>query len=159
MYTVHPRDIERYCLRLLLLNVKGATSYEDLRSYRGSRGLLENDDERDQCIVETSNNDTSGSRLRHLFVINLLCCEVSDPGALWLRHREALSEDKIYKLKNNGMHNHVNLHYAFYLCLKEIDTVLQDNNSSLMEVSKIDLKAYNLLSGRIFFFHSTKTGH
>ena len=85
--------------------------------------------------------------MRHLFSIILLYCEVSDPDALWLRHRDALSEDIIYKLKNNGMHNHVNLDYVFYLCLKEIDTVLQDNNSSLIEVSKIDIKAYKLLSG------------
>ncbi len=70
MYTVHPRDVERYCLRLLLLNVKGVTTYDALRSYRGckiptfkavvqARGLLENDDEWDQCIIEASNYDTS----------------------------------------------------------------------------------------------------
>jgi hypothetical protein len=92
-------------------------------------------------------SDPDALWLRHLFAIILLYCEVSDPDALWLRHRDALSEDIIYKLKNNGMHNHVNLDYVYYFCLKEIDTVLQDNNSSLIVVSKIDIKAYELLSG------------
>ncbi|CEP09067.1 hypothetical protein, partial, partial [Parasitella parasitica] len=35
MYTVSPRDIEKYHLRLLLLHVPGATSYESLRTVNG----------------------------------------------------------------------------------------------------------------------------
>ncbi|VDM65828.1 unnamed protein product [Strongylus vulgaris] len=35
MYTVSPRDFERYCLRILLLNTKGKTSFEDIRTVDG----------------------------------------------------------------------------------------------------------------------------
>ena len=35
IYSVSPRDMERFCLRLLLLSVKGATSYENLRTVDG----------------------------------------------------------------------------------------------------------------------------
>ena len=35
MYSVSPTNIELYNLRLLLLVVKGATSYEDLRTVNG----------------------------------------------------------------------------------------------------------------------------
>ena len=63
MYSVSPRDREKYCLRLLLLHVRGATSYEDLRSVNGvvlgsfqeaciAKGLMENDQEWDRAIQE-----------------------------------------------------------------------------------------------------------
>ena len=35
MYTVHPRDQDKYYLWLLLLHVKGATSFENLRTVNG----------------------------------------------------------------------------------------------------------------------------
>jgi hypothetical protein len=35
IYSVSIRQIERFCLRLLLLNVKGATSFENLKIHRG----------------------------------------------------------------------------------------------------------------------------
>ncbi|VDM75723.1 unnamed protein product [Strongylus vulgaris] len=35
MYIVSPRDFERYCLRILLLNSKGKTSFEDIRTVDG----------------------------------------------------------------------------------------------------------------------------
>lgn len=56
MYTVSPRNIEKYHLRLLLLHVSGATSFEFLRTFEGhlhssfqaaarARGLLADDTE------------------------------------------------------------------------------------------------------------------
>ena len=35
MYAVSPAEVEKYHLRLLLLNVKGATSFIDLRTVKG----------------------------------------------------------------------------------------------------------------------------
>ena len=63
MYSVSPRDREKYCLRVLLLHVPGATSYEHLRSYNGvthdtfqaaciARGLLDDDQEWDRALSE-----------------------------------------------------------------------------------------------------------
>ncbi|RCN40974.1 hypothetical protein ANCCAN_13079 [Ancylostoma caninum] len=41
MYTVSPRDVERYSLRILLLNTKGKTSFEDLQCSKSFRGMNE----------------------------------------------------------------------------------------------------------------------
>ena len=65
IYSVPPRDFERYALRLLLLRVPGATSFEDLRSYQGvtyntfaeaamGRNLLLNDHEFEHCMREAA---------------------------------------------------------------------------------------------------------
>jgi hypothetical protein len=35
IYTVGVRQVERYCLRLLLINIKGATSFQHLRTVNG----------------------------------------------------------------------------------------------------------------------------
>ena len=36
MYLVNPKDRQRYFIRLLLLHVKGATSFENLRTVMGA---------------------------------------------------------------------------------------------------------------------------
>ena len=56
LYYVNPAEGERFYLRILLMTVKGATSYADLRTYNGivyetfkeacaARGLLNDDNE------------------------------------------------------------------------------------------------------------------
>lgn len=65
VYTVHPADVERFCLRILLHHVCGATCYADLRTHDGAvystfreaavaRGLLEDDHEWDCCLSEAA---------------------------------------------------------------------------------------------------------
>ncbi|XP_043474034.1 uncharacterized protein LOC122506104 [Leptopilina heterotoma] len=63
MYFVSPKDIERYFLRILLLYVRGAKSFEDIRTYEGikyntfaeaarARNLMVDDNEWDNCLTE-----------------------------------------------------------------------------------------------------------
>jgi hypothetical protein len=65
MYYAHPTSDERYYLRMLLNCVKGATSYEHLRTVDGTKhdtfkdaciamGLLEDDNEWHQALEEAS---------------------------------------------------------------------------------------------------------
>ena len=65
MYAARPNEGERFFLRLLLLHVRGATSFEDLRTvdetvantFREAcelRGLLENDAEWNQTMLEAT---------------------------------------------------------------------------------------------------------
>ncbi|TFY55103.1 hypothetical protein EVG20_g9444 [Dentipellis fragilis] len=93
MYFVRPTEGERFYLRTLLTVVKGATGWDDLRSYNGityptfrdaclARGLLEHDDEWRQCLLEASAMRT-GDSLRRLFSVILEHCEPSQPGVLW----------------------------------------------------------------------------
>lgn len=105
MYSVSPLDRERYFLRLLLLNVRGPTSFENLRTVNGitcgtfeetarARGLLENDEEWSRCLEEASRYQSAKS-LRDLFAIILVFCNPQNPTPVELfdRHLESLSED------------------------------------------------------------------
>ena len=77
MVFVHPREIHRYCLRLLLTHIAGARGCEDLRTvgqevhpaFRAAaiaQGLMEGDVEQDTCLAEASTM-ASMSMLHNLF--------------------------------------------------------------------------------------------
>jgi len=63
MYFVNPKDIERFYLRLLLLHVSGAQSFNDLKTVNDlvystfleaakARNLIITDNEWDKCLNE-----------------------------------------------------------------------------------------------------------
>nr|CAD2193082.1 unnamed protein product [Meloidogyne enterolobii] len=111
MVKVSPAETERYHLRLLLLNVKGATSYEDLRTVKRldnlilnirkyatfaeaclARGLIRDDDEWKKALEE-ANNFEMPWKLRELFALILVHCNPAKPEELWALFKDALSED------------------------------------------------------------------
>jgi len=103
MYYAHPTSGERYYLRMLLNCVKGATSYEHLRTMDGRvhdtfkdacivMGLLVDDNEWDQALEEAG-VWASGRQLRDMFASMLMFCEVMNPRQLWDAHWEFLSDD------------------------------------------------------------------
>ncbi|KAH9624148.1 hypothetical protein KSS87_012813 [Heliosperma pusillum] len=100
---VAPAEGERYFLRLLLLHVRGATSFENLLTVNGFRcatfqeaalklHLLEEDDAVDLCLNEACQVQMP-SALRRLFSTVLIFCQPSDPLALWHKFDAQLSED------------------------------------------------------------------
>src|SRR5216684_6834626 len=93
MYYAHPSSGERFYLRLLLTVVKGATSFEDLRTFQGvlhptfreaciAQGLLEDDNKWHQCLEEAKHMAV-GRQMCHLFVTILKDCTLANPRALW----------------------------------------------------------------------------
>jgi hypothetical protein len=103
MYTVSPRQIERYHLRLLLLHVSGATCYEDVRTHQGvvygtfkeaamARNLLMDDDEWERCLEEAVAFQMP-CQLRQLFAVICAFCEPTGPAALWERFKDYFCED------------------------------------------------------------------
>ena len=111
MYYVHPTAGERFYLRTLLTCVKGATSFEDLRTLPGQdqpcatyreaclgRGLLEDDSEWKKCLEEASQMAT-GRQLRNLFVTILRDCTPSDPCTLWLQFHTEICNNLCYTLQ------------------------------------------------------------
>jgi hypothetical protein len=75
-------------LRMLLMIVKGATNYEDLKTYNGvayntfkeacaARGLL-NDDNECYKIFDEATILASSLQLRYLFITILLYCDLQD---------------------------------------------------------------------------------
>ncbi|XP_076938405.1 uncharacterized protein LOC143606552 [Bidens hawaiensis] len=93
---------ERYYLRLLLSNVKGPTSFEDLCTVNGVKcptfrraaleiGLMENDDCLSQCLTEASLFQFPKA-LRGLFATIWIFCKPGDVRKLWNDHFHSLSE-------------------------------------------------------------------
>ncbi|XP_044005456.1 uncharacterized protein LOC122850362 [Aphidius gifuensis] len=103
MYAVSPHQMELFNLRLLLLTVKGATSYENIRTINGkiydtyhaaclSLGLIEDDTEWERAMTE-GEIWMMPRQLRQLFVSILIHCQPNDPGKLWKKFKDALSQD------------------------------------------------------------------
>ncbi|XP_066316197.1 uncharacterized protein [Miscanthus floridulus] len=109
LYYVHPSVGERYFLRMLLLVVRGAQSYEDVRRYNGvlyptfklacsARGLLGDDKEWYDAFDEAAAWATS-SQLRKLFVTMLLFCEVNDKYTFFEKVWRPLADDIQYRFR------------------------------------------------------------
>ena len=109
MYFVHPRQGERYCLRLLLLHVRGATSWLDLRTvpghvapfatFRGAavaRGLLTDGQEWFNCLSEARGYQMPFA-MRDLFATILCHGMPADQRALWDAFSQDLCEDFLHR--------------------------------------------------------------
>jgi len=99
----HLAEGERYFLRVLLNHVRGATSFENLRTVAGimyptfretceKRGLIERDQTIDDCLSEATTFQMPAS-LRRLFATILVFCEATNIRGLWDNHKESFSED------------------------------------------------------------------
>ena len=107
IYFVHLAAGKRYYLRILLNIIRGAISFENLRTVEGilypsfkevcdALGLLQNDDEWNQCLKEAGQIQ-SGAQLRGLFATILLFCEPVRPERLWETHISAFSDDIFFQ--------------------------------------------------------------
>ncbi|CAE1318264.1 unnamed protein product [Acanthosepion pharaonis] len=114
VYTVpHPRSQQEcFYLHLLLHEIAGPTSFTDIRTVKGIEcqsyreacfrlGFLEDDSQWDADMAEAELLRTP-SRLRTLFAILLLRCELSDPLSLRLKYRESMSEDVLFSVQRNS---------------------------------------------------------
>ncbi|XP_016854588.2 uncharacterized protein LOC107983828 [Anolis carolinensis] len=103
LYTVHPRQDECFFLRLLLVNVRGPTSFQQLKTVNGitydtfrgacqALNLLENDQHWDECINDACQT-SHPKQIRTLFVIILTSCSPSSPTQLWEKYKSYMAED------------------------------------------------------------------
>ena len=110
MYYVHPTAGELYYLRMLLMIVKGAKNYADIRTFENkvydtfqeaceARGLLEGDHEWillfDEAIVSAS-----AYQLRQLFVTVVMFCSVGNVRSLFDKYWLYFTDDIHRRLKN-----------------------------------------------------------
>jgi hypothetical protein len=152
MYYAHPTCGERFYLRTLLTCIKGAISFEDLRTVDGvvqpsfreaclKRGLLQDDGEWDQCLSDAVHMQT-GYQLRDLFVTILRECAPLRPEQLWENFREHICDDLKHKLRAKGIPDPTEdqiYDYGLHL----IEMALQRSGSSLtkyegMQTSQMD---------------------
>lgn len=143
---VHRTSGDKYYLRLLLNIVKGPTSFEEIRTANGCLypsykeacyvlGLLSNDKEWHDAIKETS-QWVMPSKLRELFVIILLFCEVTDIARFWEASYNDLSDDiqrKKRKLFRNPELILTEEQVRTYTLL-EIDKILMKYGKSLIDI-------------------------
>lgn len=80
-----------------LLTVEGVT-YGSFKSVCKALGLLSDDREGKNELNEAFEYANS-NQIRHLFVIILLFCEVSDSVSLFEKTWELMSDDIIYKIR------------------------------------------------------------
>ncbi|XP_043463735.1 uncharacterized protein LOC122499439 [Leptopilina heterotoma] len=103
MYSVSLTQVELFHLRLLLISVKSATSFEDLLTVNGIRhdsfqnaclalGLIEDDAEWNRAMLE-GENWMMPAQLRRLFIRILLYCQPNNPKDLWEIFKDSMSED------------------------------------------------------------------
>ncbi|CAL8148809.1 unnamed protein product [Orchesella dallaii] len=103
MYSVSPRDTERFCLRLLLLHVRGATSYDDLKTVGGEQydtfkeaaialNLLDTDENWIKTLEEAAIFQMP-SQLRMLLTTIFVFGYPSNAKALYSMFKNSLSED------------------------------------------------------------------
>ena len=87
LYTVHQKNLECFYLRLLLTNVKGPVSFEDIHW--------------DNTLKEASIS-RSPRKIRELFAMMICHCEITDIPSLWLNNRECMNEDILLEYRRNN---------------------------------------------------------
>jgi hypothetical protein len=102
MHFVSPTDLERFSLRLLLLNVRGPKSFKDLKGRHNSfreaaraMGLLLDDHQWRHCLEDASAFKTARA-MRQLFAIIWAHCALTNPYTLWMEFKEHMMEDFVY---------------------------------------------------------------
>jgi len=109
VYTIHPNNTECYHLRLLLHEVRGPTSFSELKTVNGvlhltfqstckALGLLEDDKHWDTTLKEAALCD-SPFKLRELFTVMSVFCQLSDPLSLWEKYKDSFSENITWQVE------------------------------------------------------------
>lgn len=99
-------------MRLLLINVRGPRSFEELRTVNGhvcatyrdacnQLNLLENDAHWDTSLADASNT-ARPQQIRMLFAIILTICSPSNPKELWEKYKDFMSEDILHSLRETN---------------------------------------------------------
>jgi hypothetical protein len=155
MYYVHPTAGELYYLRMLLMIVKVATSYVDLRTFSGTvyatfreaceaRGLLESDNEWsllfDEAIVSASSH-----QLRQLFVTVTLHCSVCNVRALFDKYCLYFRDD-IHRSLTRALANPryiVPLEQLMSLLIKKLTQLFSNSGGNIEDFNLPKLSTQN----------------
>ncbi|KAK4519590.1 sterol homeostasis protein [Mucor velutinosus] len=164
MYFVPPSaaNMEKYCMRLLLLHVRGPQSFDNLKNVHGvqyvtfreaaqSMGLLANEDEWHFCLDEGyAMIRTGSSQVRDLFVTILIFCTISTYKQLWDDHKVQLSEDFIHEIQQSQAVpqelTDAQLEFCYQKALTDISRKLMTHGKSVKnypELPQIDESVLN----------------
>lgn len=135
LYNVDPRKIELFHLRLLLLHVRGAKSFVDLRTYDGiiyqtfreaaiARGVALDDSEEMRNVLQEAVTFKSAKQIRHLFAIILALNLPTNSLELWEEFKVDMIED---------FARSCNIDEAENKALLDIQSVLETHNTNCEE--------------------------
>ncbi|KFM73771.1 hypothetical protein X975_17061, partial [Stegodyphus mimosarum] len=150
LYTAHPNNAECFYLRLLLINVPGPISFQELKTANGhvyvtfeacqKLSLLENDAYWDTSLADASNTAQS-KQIRTLFSIILTRCFQANPKDLWKKYKDYMSEDILHRMRRINANSNIQFTSNIYnevLILIE-DVCLTIANKPLTELGMIAL--------------------
>ncbi len=143
---VQPSEGECYYLQILLTHIKGAFSFDDLKTVKRHicesfkeacirLGFLQDDAEWDVCLSKASCIRIS-QQLHFLFVTILIFCQPATSEVLWNKHKTALCEDILYW--NRDLCNDVNDSIE-QKALKQLESYLQLNKNTLKDFLNMPL--------------------
>ncbi|KAL7294873.1 hypothetical protein TKK_0011797 [Trichogramma kaykai] len=146
MYSVSPTQTELFHLRILLMRVKGATSFDHLKTVNGvvhesftsaclALGLIENDEEWSNSMREAA-VFMMPKQLRNLYVRILIHCNPLDPLKLWNDYKNMMSEDFARNYNQN---------YSYVKAIHDIQSILQREGKSLNDYPQLK-NLYQLLT-------------
>ncbi|XP_049826254.1 uncharacterized protein LOC126266393 [Aethina tumida] len=109
IYSVHPSNGECFYLRLLLVNVRGPTLFQHLRTVDGELcgsyreacqrlQLLENDAHWDQTFSDAVIS-SHAHQIRTLFSIIISTCFPSNTIDLWIKYKDYMCDDILYQIR------------------------------------------------------------
>ncbi|GFQ81149.1 ATP-dependent DNA helicase [Trichonephila clavata] len=109
LYTVDPNNTECFYLRLLLINVRGPTSFQELKTVNGhvcatfreacqKLNLLENDAHWDISLADASNT-AQPQQIRTLFSFKLTTCFLANSKDLWEKYKDYMSEVILHRMR------------------------------------------------------------
>ena len=138
MYTVSPSQVELFHLRILLLRVKGATSFEHLRTVDNeiketftsaclALGFIENDEEWTNAMNEAK-VFMMPRQLHGLFVRILIYCNPLNPEQLWENFKDPMSED---------FFRHFDKQRSYAKAIKNVETLLQTEGKSMIDFPQL----------------------
>ncbi|CAH9082041.1 unnamed protein product [Cuscuta epithymum] len=143
LYFMRPGAGEKYYLRMLLGVVKGARSFEELRTVDGvihstfreacsARNMLNDDKDYIDGLIEQSHWATA-HELRITFVHLLLQESLSMPSMVWEKCWSYLSDDILYTIRKNLNDQELQLDEKQIknYCLLEVEKLLQHRGKSL----------------------------
>ncbi|KAK2983947.1 hypothetical protein RJ640_002892, partial [Escallonia rubra] len=145
----NPAECERYYLRLLLLHVRGPTSFNTLKtvdrvfysSYRAvaqAYGLLEGDNTIEECLQKASTFQMP-SALRRLFATLLVHCEVGNPRLLLEKFSTQLCEDFQCTYGSNEKLMHYKMITNIAQCIESMEKQQADFDLPLVSYEDIQL--------------------
>lgn len=145
IYSVHARDIERFALRILLNHVRGAESFEQLKSVNNIQhntfrqaaealGLLEDSQEAINCLNEAYLMIANPQRFRKFFCQYIINCS-PNVGQIWHRFKDALSEDYLYAIRRaNNDFTIQNNEDIYLMTIATIKKLLQEEGYELVSL-------------------------